>query len=233
MRIIGFAGRISAGKSTASDAVWQNEVAGLDWTPRAFAEPSKAMALLAFPELTRDQLYGSSQHREEPLKDYPITDTCPYCGTTALGHVVDTAGSSSAVCTVCVVPAPDDPMGRRTQYRQLPQYLTPRIILQTLAGDWGRRLGRNIWVKATLKNAAHDPATVISDVRYKNEVAAIRDAGGFTVFLLRGYDAKAPQAHPSEQLRPEDCDLVFDNRELSAQEFRDTLIPWLEREGLW
>ena len=69
-------------------------------------------------------------------------------------------------------------------------HLTPRWVLQS----WGTEVCRqgfhdDIWI-AALENRLRQRTghTVISDVRFPNEVAAIRNAGGRIVWIRRGGD---------------------------------------------
>jgi hypothetical protein len=61
-----------------------------------------------------------------------------------------------------------------------------REHLQTLGTECGRELiSQNIWVDATLNNLDPDGKYVISDVRFPNEVEAIRSRGGFVLRVWR------------------------------------------------
>ena len=83
----------------------------------------------------------------------------------------------------------------------MPQ-LTPRWILQ----HWGTEVGRNafhtdIWI-ASLENKLRQSANniVISDCRFRNEVAAIKNIGGCVIWIQRGiiphwYDIAAKANH--------------------------------------
>lgn len=63
---------------------------------------------------------------------------------------------------------------------------TPRHVMQTLGTEWGRNLiGGNIWVDATMANAAQHNNVVITDVRFLNEAKAVKDAGGILVKIKR------------------------------------------------
>lgn len=81
-------------------------------------------------------------------------------------------------------------------------HLTPRWVLQY----WGTEVCRtgfhdDIWI-AALENRLRQRTghTVISDVRFPNEVAAIRNAGGRIVWIKRGAD-------------PEWCNTLIEMRE--------------------
>jgi hypothetical protein len=84
-------------------------------------------------------------------------------------------------------------------------HLTPRWVLQY----WGTEVCRqgfhdDIWI-AALENRLRQRTghTVISDVRFPNEVAAIRNAGGRIVWIKRGAD-------------PEWCNNLIDMRQNST-----------------
>jgi len=84
-------------------------------------------------------------------------------------------------------------------------HLTPRWILQ----HWGTEVGRNsfhtdIWI-ASLENKLRRSSDniVISDCRFRNEVAAIKNIGGQVIWIQRGiiphwYDIAAKANHGDE-----------------------------------
>jgi hypothetical protein len=84
-------------------------------------------------------------------------------------------------------------------------HLTPRWILQ----HWGTEVGRNafhtdIWI-ASLENKLRKSSDniVISDCRFRNEVAAIKNQGGRVIWVQRGmiphwYDIAAKANHDDE-----------------------------------
>jgi hypothetical protein len=84
-------------------------------------------------------------------------------------------------------------------------HLTPRWVLQY----WGTEVCRtgfhdDIWI-AALENRLRQRTghTVISDVRFPNEVSSIRNAGGHIVWIKRGAD-------------PEWCDTLIEMRQNST-----------------
>jgi hypothetical protein len=106
-------------------------------------------------------------------------------------------------------------------------------LLQILGTECFRAaVGENVWVDATLApwRAAGCPPTVITDVRFPNESAAIRAAGGVVVLVVRTDaecdDGRSP-GHASEHaLVDEDPDAVIPNNGTLAdlaRAFKDAL----------
>lgn len=72
-----------------------------------------------------------------------------------------------------------------------------RSLLQRFGTDAGRRvLGENVWVDAVMGDLPDGPV-VFTDCRFPNEAAAIRDAGGMVVRVVRP-GVSAVNAHVSE-----------------------------------
>lgn len=67
---------------------------------------------------------------------------------------------------------------------------TPRLALQLMGTEAGRNVfHQDLWVASLLKRCAHrKDHTVITDVRFKNEVIATQKAGGIVVRIQRGPD---------------------------------------------
>lgn len=67
--------------------------------------------------------------------------------------------------------------------------LTPRVVAQTFGTDWGRNtINRNLWVDIAMRNASEEHYAfgknhVFTDVRFPNEAAAIRAAGGILIYV--------------------------------------------------
>jgi hypothetical protein len=79
---------------------------------------------------------------------------------------------------------------------------TPRHLMQTLGTEWGRtHITPTIWVDLLLARAsalrASDVPVVIDDMRFPNEAAAIRAAGGLLIRINRP-TATRPNGHASE-----------------------------------
>lgn len=75
---------------------------------------------------------------------------------------------------------------------------TPRHAMQTIGTEWGRGLIHpDLWVNAWAARAANDNLVVAEDVRFPNEEATIRRAGGWVIGIERPGTAAAA-GHPSE-----------------------------------
>lgn len=97
--------------------------------------------------------------------------------------------------------------------------ITPRRIKQTLGTEWGRgHVHRDVWLRLAqqewraVRAAFPDAAgLVISDVRFENEAAWIREAGGQVWHVLRDA-APAVEGHTSEDgVEPRGQDEVIVN----------------------
>lgn len=152
-RVIGFAGRAGAGKTTAAQAA----AAAAGGVVIGFADPLYAAlaAALGVPVATL---------QDRATKELPLS-----------------VGKS------------------------------PRQLLQTLGTEWGRQLVRaDLWVwrarqRIDEAGRAGVPLVAISDVRFRNEVDAIRELGGEVWWIHR--PGLGEGQHVSErELQPQDCD---------------------------
>lgn len=97
---------------------------------------------------------------------------------------------------------------------------SPRELLQTLGTEWGRNtLSEDFWVDIVwrqvdaLIESDHCPGIVITDVRFENEAARIRESGGIITHITR-HDAPQVAEHVSEAgvaMRGCDCKLYNDD----------------------
>jgi len=80
---------------------------------------------------------------------------------------------------------------------------SPRYCLQTLGTEWGRDfMSKNFWVDLTMHSVdnllAISKSVVIDDVRFPNEVKAVKDSGGRIFRVMRDQDAIPEAGHKSE-----------------------------------
>lgn len=91
------------------------------------------------------------------------------------------------------------------------EYPEVRGLLQRFGTEVGREMwGEDFWVRQGLAQAAGKPRVVVTDVRFENEVAAIKQAGGFMFRVVRpGYGPR--EGHASEGDLSHLCDRTIDN----------------------
>ncbi len=191
--IIGVLGPAGSGKDTVADFLAKK----YGFTKIALADPLKRICKEVY-SFTDEQLWGPSEFRNQPDLRYP----------TGRGH------------------------------------LSPRVALQTLGTEWGREMYNNTWIdygirvaegvllsgdRYSQKRGLYTPGfferlfsrkptgVVFSDIRFKNEVDAIRKRNfGFMVRVKRqGLAAVGVAGHASEEeqkmLKDTDFDYVIDN----------------------
>lgn len=77
---------------------------------------------------------------------------------------------------------------------------TPRFAMQTLGTEWGRDLiEKDFWVQTAI-NRAGDHRTVVTDVRFPNEMQAIVSAGGVVIGITADWIVPTAGEHESEAL---------------------------------
>lgn len=175
-RTVGICGFKGAGKDTAADYLVKN----FAYEKMSLAFPIKKVAkdLFDFPD---DHLWGPSSLREVPDERYRFSGLDPVDGTPLNLVQLD----------------PQRYWQRESDGEFFPEFLSPRLVLTTLGTEWGRRLFEPIWVRACLNHIVRSGSDkfAIPDVRFKNEVDAIQNAGGIVVRLKRG---TRTSTHPSE-----------------------------------
>lgn len=175
-RVVAFCGFKGSGKDTAADHL----VEEYGYTKISLAYPLKAACKSIF-DFSDEALWGASQFREEPDSRYVFAGKNPVDGTPLTKVARDVHHYWL----------------RESDGEWFPQFVSPRVALQTLGTEWGRRLYENIWLDACLnhiRRTGNDKHT-ISDVRFRNELDGVRSAGGVVVRLLRG---ERQSSHPSE-----------------------------------
>jgi hypothetical protein len=103
-------------------------------------------------------------------------------------------------------------------------YMTSRELLQYFGTDVMRQMSENVWVDHALKSIVGEQSelAIIADVRFPNEVDAIKAAGGKVIRLTREYEK---DQHESESALDKDnydwdnFDFIIDNSRGGTPEF--------------
>lgn len=214
--LFGVSGFAGSGKDTMADYLVEN----YGFKKISFAKIIKDVCRMVFG-FTDEQLYGKL--KEIPDQRYPFTGICVKCGTRMHENHAPDFDPTEDTLWQCFL----SECGWGYEHK----HITPRLAMQTLGTEWGRRLYGNIWIVATMntiQGSDHDK-WVIPDVRFRNEVHAIQDRGGLVVRLLRG---KMAHDHQSEiemaEMGHNEFDWVIDNRG-SIKEFWENIEDFLER----
>jgi len=198
--IIGICGLSGSGKSAAGEVL----VMSHNYVAIAFADVMKRICMEVF-DFTEEQVWGDGKNVED--ERYPRG--------------------------ISVATKPPDELGIRDA--RFEGYLTPRLALQKL-GSWGRECYPDTWAERALKDAetvldkcidynrmvgpvhafSRDyDGVIITDVRFKNEIAAVKKAGGKLVRIVRPGHQKPKWDHPSEteqlEVPDEEFDYIVDN----------------------
>lgn len=112
--------------------------------------------------------------------------------------------------------------------------MTAREVMQYVGTDIFRRMNQNVWIDATINQieAESPEIAVISDCRFENEADAIKNAGGFVVYLTR--TISQGDSHSSENGFSENYwfDFVIDNHNMTIDEANNVLLDWLVEKGI-
>lgn len=100
--------------------------------------------------------------------------------------------------------------------------ITGREYLQKFGVAAREVYGDSFWVDQALKNIPHNENVVITDVRFPNEAEAIREAGGYVLYVYR-VENEPDGEHVSEKKLPDHLiDFYIDNTK-DIQALRDNL----------
>jgi hypothetical protein len=208
-RIIGVSGHANSGKDTiAEHLIYEHGFVRV-----ALADPIKRFAYHVF-EFSRQQLWGPSASRNKVDHRY-------YADSEAWNLALANLTSKGPAFVAEVLNTADEEK-LSSSYKTLVNWffwlrvehpnLSPRIMLQTLGTEWGRKyVDPDIWVNALLRTAklllhedgnttlwSYDPllgpvstersslrGVVISDIRFENELVAIQREGGSIIRVIR------------------------------------------------
>ena len=197
-RIIGLSGIASSGKDAAADFLVEDH----GFTKVALADPLKRIARDVYA-FTDEQLWGPSQFRNTPDKRYPRP--CKTCGGDGQGLLVARSAITLAPCLGChgelvTYLAPREVLQRlgsefgRECYPNTWVALCIRTANQVLShhasryeqrrGVWYEDDNRD-WDRADEIEAGEIRGVAVPDVRFLNEIQAIKQAGGKVIRISR------------------------------------------------
>lgn len=217
-KIIGLSGLAGSGKDFIANLLVKNH----GFVKIALADPLKRICQDVF-DFSDEQLFGSSEERNKPDKRY-------FTGKIR-GDIIGYEDTRILLCLEKGIEPTHEEIEEGCKI-----YLTPRFALQSLGTEWGRRCYPNIWTDYTLKiarkllsdqNWQYDPrygiwqdenirevrGVVISDIRFRNEMEAVKAEDGKVIRIVRNKPTTlsgAASLHSSEQEQKEISDTEFD-----------------------
>lgn len=181
MIVLGLFGQLGSGKSTAARLLVEQH----GFVERSFATPLKRLVgqLFDLPDAT---LYGPSDARNV----VDARGTSPEYWRGVRARIVDLAPELCAL----FARAPSKIARGRVLIHLLDVVeglethgasFSPRVALQQLGTEWGRALWQDVWTEACRREVETSGAArvVLSDVRFPNEAALVRQLGGRVVWI--------------------------------------------------
>ena len=83
-----------------------------------------------------------------------------------------------------------------------------RAFLQFVGTEWARDQDPNIWVNIALKTTPEDGNVFLSDVRFKNELTALKKAGWFCVRVERASQSQRAGTGTSDHTSETELDTI-------------------------
>lgn len=181
--IIGLCGRAGVGKDTIADMLVEH----FGCAKIAFADPMKQFAERWFP---KEILYGSSAKRSE---------------------LIEWTGGSNLTMQVGRLVGDENPHLVRDWCSKINDLavsqngkISARQFLQQLGTELGRQIDVNFWTNKAMLQAETELSNganfvVVSDVRFRNEVLAIKGVGGVVVNIYNNSTTSSTHSSESEQ----------------------------------
>jgi len=109
--------------------------------------------------------------------------------------------------------------------------MTAREFMQYLGTEIMRNMYAPVWTNATMKRIAREQSeiSVICDVRFPNEVKAIKDSGGYVIKLERNMHPEDNHASESslDGVDKSDFSLVVENQDITIANFSEIISNFL------
>lgn len=210
-QIIAFAGRKQSGKTTSSVFVMKYSngiIEPFNGTKiYNFADPLKQDICINILGLTYNQCYGSDEEKNS-LTNIKWEDVPGFNMSWISSNNYHESG-----------------------------YMTAREVLQFVGTDIFRKMKHNVWADATVTKIKNEQPSlaIIADCRFPNEVAAIKNAGGYVIKLTRNpYNSNhsSETALDSDQYDQNNFDAIIHNESISISEKNRAILNFLKEKGI-
>ena len=207
----------------------------------SFAEPLKETCqyILGLPE---ESVWGTNEQKNQLThlrwEDMPAPAFVMKDGSIKYGGLEDKQFEDSGIWSEWVYGVnSSDP---RNPYYGMPKagFMTGREVMEYFGTQIMRKMYPNVWADALIRRieAMNSKYATICDVRFPNEVEAIKNAGGKVIRLTLTTEEAANNTHISNTALDEgvydwnNFDAIIDNQNMTMQEAHahilDKLIEW-------
>lgn len=183
--IIALSGQANSGKSTIAEII-KEKVVGSEII--SLSDPIKQLAAYLFG-FSNEQLWGASSSRSIPsiiawdtfeknvtshdfLDGWLATYVTPYHND---GH----DWSHMFFCMWATY------FKGKEYVKSTREGLTPRVVLQSLGTEFGRRIQEDLWIKIALKSDVKK-VIIVPDIRFVNEAKILKNKGGLLIRISTG-----------------------------------------------
>lgn len=260
-RIIGISGRKQSGKNTTVNFFHSIALYHFRVTPRAMVDPdtgqlvielaNKELGVLDLNNRSEEFKTFMSEHLWPFMKKFSYAEKLKEFATDVLGlEESQVYGTDEEKNTLTKYNWEDMPIPpgyyqkakTGNNYQQIKQNpkgsMTAREVLQYFGTEIGRQMYGNIWTEACIRSIKKSQTglALIDDVRFSNEVDAIRNEGGKVIRLTRVVNPE--DKHPSETALDKEnydwsnFDYVVDNQNLSIEETNKIIFDIMAKEGI-
>lgn len=237
MKIIGISGRKQAGKNTVANYINGNVLLGKEMISDFFIEEDGSLAIHT-KDSSGQAGYGIfDATRKDPIfVEYAEKQLWPYIKIYHFADPLKELAINLFDLNPKLVYGSNDEKDEKTNFiwNDLPngknskEKLTVREFLEYFGTTIVRKIKSDAWAKFTITKIISDNSeiAIIPDVRFPNEVQAIKDAGGTVIRLTRDVfnsNFEAESALDKDNYDWSNFDLVIDNSNLNIEQLCETL----------
>ena len=237
MKIIGISGRKQAGKNTVA-----NYINGYVLKERGMIEDfyinDNGQLAIKTSDMSGQTGYGifDPTRKDSSFIDYAEKELWPYIKVYHFADALKDMAVTLFGIDSNLVYGTNDDKNKLTEFnwqdvpsgKNIDQKMTIREFLEYFGTSIVRKIKNDAWASSTINKIVteHSEIAIIPDVRFPNEIEAIKSAGGSVIRLTRNIfnsDVEAECALDPEQYNWSNFDLVINNDNLTISQTCETL----------
>lgn len=253
MKILGISGKAGSGKTTWSNYVLGTYMVNLELTDEFFVSDEGYLLVnkIAGYEveeapvaITADELFWEGEESLLSESLAPYVKVYNFAETLKRKICVETLGVERHQCYGNQAEKNTDTRlkvsnfkkfllpSSRKKFEGADRFLTGREVMEVVGTDIFRQIYNDVWVDACIRKIAYeDPQiAIINDVRFENEVEAIKAVGGDVIRLTRQVESNGHDSDNDLDSYSK-FDLVIDNQTCPKEDTASILLPFLQDRG--